>query len=209
MVMQRVSGAFACRACKLSPLIRSASPYLSSSSQPYSIPSVYSPYQARRYASSDYLPMILQPRFWRTLVPKPLRRGEQSEEQVQLPKSKEWNPATFFIFIFLLIGSQAIQLIALQRDYVSFSNQAEAKLSLLREVVKRVQAGEDVDVEAMLGTGDKVKEREWEDGMQVISPQVLNIAYRQRSHARAPGRRRTHSISAAEAIGEEGIKECH
>lgn len=47
---------------------------------------------------------------------------------------------------------------------MQFSRETEAKLTLLRDVVKRVQAGEDVDVEGILGTGDKVKEREWEDG---------------------------------------------
>ena len=37
-------------------------------------------------------------------------------------------------------------------------------MNLLREVIKRVQAGEDVDVRKELGTGDPVKEKEWEDG---------------------------------------------
>lgn len=118
--------------------------------------------------------MILQPRFWRTLTPKAWRSDAHSEAQLPARKTKGWNPATFFIIIFLLIGSQAIQLIALQRDYVHFSNQTEAKLSLLREVVKKVQAGEDVDVEAMLGTGNKVKEKEWEEG-QISSSTCTNL----------------------------------
>lgn len=56
-------------------------------------------------------------------------------------------------------------MISLRRGYDRFSHETEAKLSLLREVVKRVQNGEDVDVETMLGTGNKVKEKEWDDGM--------------------------------------------
>jgi hypothetical protein len=36
-------------------------------------------------------------------------------------------------------------------------------MNLLHEVIKRVQAGEDVDIRKELGTGDPVKEKEWED----------------------------------------------
>lgn len=100
-------------------------------------------------------------------MPKSLRAETEAENQppsnVQ-QKSKDWNPATFFIVIFMLIGSQAIQMISLQRSFDLFSNQTEAKLSTLREVVNRIRAGEEVDVEGMLGTGDATKEREWEDG---------------------------------------------
>ena len=35
---------------------------------------------------------------------------------------------------------------------------------MLQEVLRKVQAGEDVDVEKMLGTGDPLAEQEWEDG---------------------------------------------
>lgn len=38
---------------------------------------------------------------------------------------------------------------------------AEAKIGLLKEVVGRVQKGEEVDVEGLLGTGDEGKEGEW------------------------------------------------
>lgn len=68
----------------------------------------------------------------------------------------------------MLIGSQGIQTISLQRDFDQFSNQTEAKLSLLREVVYRVKNGEDVDVEGLLGTGDAKKEKEWEEGRSQI-----------------------------------------
>lgn len=55
-------------------------------------------------------------------------------------------------------------MIAMQRDFVQFTNHTEARLALLREVVKKVQSGEDVDVEAVLGTGNAAKEKEWEEG---------------------------------------------
>lgn len=118
---------------------------------------------SRRDISTDSLPAIIRPSFWRSITPKFLRSGSAIRE-AQTPVKKEWNPATFFIIIFLLIGSQAIQIIALHRSYDNFSNQTEAKLALLREVVRRVQAGEEFDVKAALGTGNKAKEKEWEQG---------------------------------------------
>lgn len=41
---------------------------------------------------------------------------------------------------------------------------AEAKIGILREVIERVQRGEKVDVEGVLGTGDAVQEGEWKKG---------------------------------------------
>lgn len=64
----------------------------------------------------------------------------------------------------MLIGSNAIQLIALKNDFVAFSRKADAKIGLLREVIERVQNGEEVDVAGLLGTGDKEQEKEWEEG---------------------------------------------
>jgi len=108
------------------------------------------------------MPIVAQPGFWRSLVPKFMRGGSKSG---QAEKKEGWNPATYFIVIFLLIGSQAIQMISLRRSYDRFSYETEAKLTVLREVIKRVQSGEDIDVEAMLGTGNKAKEKEWKDGL--------------------------------------------
>ncbi len=99
------------------------------------------------------------------MTPKFLRKGSESAIQpATLLKKKEWNPATYFIIIFLLIGSQAIQTMALQNGYQQFTQETEAKLAKLREVVRRIQNGEDVDVAAELGTGDKVQEKGWEEG---------------------------------------------
>ena len=83
-------------------------------------------------------------------------------------KSKEWNPASFYIIIFVLIGSQAIRMLALKNDYSAYTRSTDAKIQLLREVIERVQRGEKVDVEKLLGTGDAAKEREWEEGMSIF-----------------------------------------
>lgn len=69
----------------------------------------------------------------------------------------------------LLIGSQSINLIALQNGFAHFTQETDAKLERLREVVRRIQNGEDVDVQGMLGTGDAKQEKEWEEGRSRLS----------------------------------------
>jgi Family of unknown function (DUF5321) len=103
--------------------------------------------------------------FWKNLVPKPLRKSSLSAAKIKKPKSKEWNPATFFIIIFMLIGSMSIQMIAIRNSFAAFSRRADARIGLLREIVERIQKGEEVDVEGLLGTGDAKREQEWEEGM--------------------------------------------
>ncbi len=45
-----------------------------------------------------------------------------------------------------------------------YSRKADQKIELLREVIQRVQNGENFDVEKLLGTGDPKMEEEWFDG---------------------------------------------
>ncbi len=129
-----------------------------------------------RPASS--LPRVAQTSFWKSLVPKPFRRGADgtvpaADAMAKARKSKEWNLATFYIFIFLFIGSMSIQMISQKKDFDTFMRQSEVKIGLLREVVERIQKGEDVDVERILGTGDPAKEAEWEDGALLGPPFTL------------------------------------
>jgi hypothetical protein len=108
---------------------------------------------------------VTQPSFWRSLIPKPFRKDAASGSAIRKPRSKEWNPATFFIVIFLLIGSMSIQMIALRNELAAFTRRADAKIGLLKEIIERIQNGEVVDVEGLLGTGDAKREKEWEEGM--------------------------------------------
>ncbi|CAP69082.1 uncharacterized protein PODANS_7_10420 [Podospora anserina S mat+] len=113
---------------------------------------------------------VTEPSFWRSMIPKPLRKDNHHRSlpaQKQPPK-KDWNPATFFICIFLFIGSMSIQQIALRKDYEAFTRQSDARISLLREVVEKLQSGQDVDVEKVLGTGDSEREKEWDEGLFFI-----------------------------------------
>ena len=115
---------------------------------------------------SDRLPAIIRPSFWSSLYPNLGNRirSWRKRDIGKGEKSKEWNPATFYIWIFMLIGSQSINLIALKNDYTIFSRKADAKIALLKEVIEKIQRGEEVDVEKALGTGDEAQEQEWKDG---------------------------------------------
>ncbi|KLU84227.1 hypothetical protein MAPG_03272 [Magnaporthiopsis poae ATCC 64411] len=111
-----------------------------------------------RFANST--PSITQTSFWKSLIPKPFR-GDGSPKAAK-PKSRDWNPATFYIVIFLLIGSMSIQMISLRKNFDKFMRQSEVRIGLLREIVGKLHKGEAVDVEATLGSGDAESEAEWE-----------------------------------------------
>ncbi|KAK3073966.1 hypothetical protein LTR53_003970 [Teratosphaeriaceae sp. CCFEE 6253] len=118
--------------------------------------------------SPSRLPRIASGSFWASLVPKPLRR---TTDATVAPKAKKpWNPYTPFMFLALLIGSNAIQLLALRNEMLAFSRKTEAKLSLLREVIGKVKRGEinDEEVKRALGTGDRETEQEWEDVVREV-----------------------------------------
>ncbi|KAI1324861.1 hypothetical protein F5Y16DRAFT_286033 [Xylariaceae sp. FL0255] len=134
-------------------------------------------HQHLRYQSSS--PTVFSGSFWKSLVPKPFRPKPKSTVDWGVPdyapdmkkkkrKAKDWNPATFFIVIFLFIGSMSINMIALKKDYAAFTRRAEVRIGLLREVVEKLQRGEEVDVEKALGSGDPEKEAEWEEVLREI-----------------------------------------
>lgn len=127
--------------------------------------------QLRLRSTSTSLPKYAQPSIWQSIIPRSIReRGlfRRDKKSDASPASKQWNPASFFIIIFTLIGSQAIQLLVLRKDTENYKRRTDAKLELLREVIQRLQNGEQVDVEKLLGTGDEAKEREWEEGKILI-----------------------------------------
>jgi len=59
-------------------------------------------------------------------------------------------------------------MIALKNSFAASSRRADAKIGLLKEIVERIQNGEEVDVEGLLGTGDAKREQEWEDVLREI-----------------------------------------
>jgi hypothetical protein len=114
-------------------------------------------------------PTILRPSFWSSMIPKPLKDRSSSSA----PRSREWNPATPFIILSLLVGSQAIQILWLKQERAHALRKADAKIGLLREVIERVQNGEDVDVEKVLGTGDERLEREWHEVLREVKEEEV------------------------------------
>ncbi|KAL7900813.1 hypothetical protein HDV63DRAFT_402216 [Trichoderma sp. SZMC 28014] len=108
---------------------------------------------------------IVEGSFWKSLIPKPMRR---SNRKLKTKEKKDWNPATYFIVMFLFIGSMSIQMIALRNQTERYMRQSSLRIAQLREVVQRIQNGEDVDVERILGTGDPQKETEWEEVLRAI-----------------------------------------
>lgn len=121
----------------------------------------------RAYAATtaDRLPRIVQPSLWQNLLPKHFRSSHKRPFTWREWRAKDWNPASIYIMFGLVVGSNAINTLILRRDIADFTRKADAKIALLREVLEKVQNGEEVDVERILGTGRQESEREWEEGM--------------------------------------------
>ncbi|KAK9779464.1 hypothetical protein AB5N19_12852 [Seiridium cardinale] len=127
---------------------------------------------ARQYSSA---PTVTQPSFWKSLIPKFWRPKEKRPDvnfgppmSLKKPKKKDWNPATYYIVMFLFVGSMSIQMISLKRDFSTHMRRAETRIGILREVVEKLQRGEEVDVEKALGTGDAAEEKEWAEVLKDI-----------------------------------------
>ncbi|KAF2867930.1 hypothetical protein BDV95DRAFT_501700 [Massariosphaeria phaeospora] len=156
-----------------------------------------------RYIS---LPRIIQPSFWASMIPRPFKSRSTHP-------AKGWNPATSYILLGLLVGSQAIHMLWLKQDRAHYMRRAEAKIGLLREVVERVQSGEEVDVEKVLGTGVEGEEREWEEVVREIGEEeeLFRSKKRRRAERRAAGGaeiiEKAEEVEAAaesETVGQEG-----
>lgn len=55
-------------------------------------------------------------------------------------------------------------MIALRNEFTASTRRADARIGLLKEIIERIQNGEEVDVEGLLGTGNPQREEEWEQG---------------------------------------------
>ncbi|KAJ4384296.1 hypothetical protein N0V86_001143 [Didymella sp. IMI 355093] len=145
-------------------------------------------------------PTILRPSFWSSMIPKPLK------DRSATPRSREWNPATPFIILALLVGSQAIQILWLKQERAHALRKAEAKIGLLREVIERVQNGEDVDVEKVLGTGDEKMEQEWHEVLkEVKEEEALFQTRKKRKALREEAARQEQAVEGVKEVKEEGL----
>ncbi|KAG5518189.1 hypothetical protein PMAC_003375 [Pneumocystis sp. 'macacae'] len=78
------------------------------------------------------------------------------------------NSNIMFVVLLTVLGSQAIHVLSIKQEFNEFETQIDTKISLLRDIIDRIQRGEDVDVSKELGTGVKKQEKEWSDVMQQI-----------------------------------------
>lgn len=99
----------------------------------------------------------------------------------------------------ILVGSNAINILALRREMLNFSRKTEAKLAILRDVLKRVKDGEDVDVEKLLGTGNPDQEKEWEDVMNEIEKTDMLAEAKKKREAKVAAR------EAAKAVEQDAV----
>lgn len=81
-------------------------------------------------------------------------------------------------------------MIALNKDFYTFMRRAEVRIGLLREVVEKLQRGEEVDVEKALGTGDAEREMEWEEVLREIERDDIL------KNTKTTGKPRTPSVPA-------------
>lgn len=103
---------------------------------------------------------------WESIIPSSFRR--RTKQLFTERQNRPANPASYFIWIYLLIGSQAIRIITVKNDHATFSRKAELQIDKLREVIQRLQAGEEVDVEKILGTDVPEEEEAWEQALREI-----------------------------------------
>lgn len=78
---------------------------------------------------------------------------------------------------------------------------------MLREVIERVQNGEDVDVEKVLGTGDEASEREWMEVLQEVrDEEALFQSKKKRRALREKAREGEQKAEEAKEVVEEVVK---
>lgn len=123
----------------------------------------------RRFASHHDVPEGNS--VWTSLIPKAMRernsRPKQSRAQraaAQKEESKEWSPHTFYIVALLIIGSNAMKLVAERQAADTFSRDTKARIGILKDAIQRVHRGEQVDLRRIFGTGIAEDEEGWEEG---------------------------------------------
>lgn len=76
---------------------------------------------------------------------------------------------------------------------------------MLREVIERVQNGEDVDVEKVLGTGEEGSEREWAEVLrEVKEEEALFQSRKKRKALREEAAREEREQASVEEAHEQG-----
>jgi hypothetical protein len=101
------------------------------------------------------------------MIPKFLKERGWASGQDGKPRGR--NPATYFVVMFIFIGSQAIRTLTLRNEFDNYVRSTDAKIGALKRVIDGLNRGEDVDVKGLLGTGNPKDEAEWRQGRRLQS----------------------------------------
>ncbi|KAG5937377.1 hypothetical protein E4U59_004393 [Claviceps monticola] len=124
-----------------------------------------------RFSSTGPL-SVADPAFWKSLIPKPFRKENRKHGKGK--KSKEWNPATFFINMFILIGSMPIQMIALRKQSKEYDRQSSLKIARLHETLRRLRNGEEAGGDEILGGADEAqKDLDWAELLRAAGSESM------------------------------------
>lgn len=82
----------------------------------------------------------------------------------------------------------------LKQERAQSRRKAEAKIGVLKEVIERVQSGESVDVEGVLGVGDGENEKAWAEVLKEVKDEEALFRSKKKRQA---------SRQAAEAAAED------
>lgn len=140
-------------------------------------------------AGESRLPHVASPSFWKSLIPRPFRRPADAAEAAERALKRdagaeERRAGIIFLVLGIVVGSNAINIIAIRREMLNFTRQTDAKLELLREVVQKVKNGEEVDVKRALGTGDPEQEKEWEQVVKELEETDMLLEGRNKREAK-------------------------
>ncbi|KAG5933757.1 hypothetical protein E4U60_004279 [Claviceps pazoutovae] len=125
-----------------------------------------------RFSSTGPL-SVADPAFWKSLIPKPFRKENRKHGKGK--KSKEWNPATFFINMFILIGSMPIQMIALRKQSKEYDRQSSLKIARLHETLRRLRNGGEADGDEILGGADEAqKDLDWAELLRAAGSESMH-----------------------------------
>jgi hypothetical protein len=132
------------------------------------------------------VPRIAQPSIWRDIIPQSWRASAGSAKS-----KKAGITHSYFIWIFILIGSQAMRIMNVKTESEKGYRLADIKLRQLQEVIEKLERGEDVDVEKVLGTDDETSEQEWEEALRELESEE-RLWQNNRSRRRAEVHKKIH-----------------
>ncbi|PUU73371.1 hypothetical protein B9Z19DRAFT_1004678 [Tuber borchii] len=131
-------------------------------------------------SKARFLPRILDPAVWFPFYKTETKKRKASSKE---KNPKIHNPATFFVIMAMLIGSQGIQMIRIRQTHDDYMWRADTKIAVLREVIERLEKGEDVDVEKMLGVGNEKEEKSWEEVLKQLEEEDAEWAAKRNQKA--------------------------